>query len=168
MIWQRDILNRLKVPYVVLLGNHDCLATSEQVYRKIFGEENFSFVAGNVRFVCLNTNSLEYNYSHPVPNFGFIASEQTAQTSEEEKTIVVMHAPPFSEEFDNNIAPMFQEEIRKFSNLQFCLNAHEHRLEVEDRFSDGILYYGCANIAKRNYLLFTITPDGNEYEVVYF
>lgn len=35
-MWQRDILNRLKVPYVVIIGNHDCLATGEGVFRKIF------------------------------------------------------------------------------------------------------------------------------------
>ncbi|MDR1679442.1 MAG: metallophosphoesterase [Prevotellaceae bacterium] len=168
MLWQRNILNKLKVPYVVLLGNHDCLATGEQVFRKVFGDENFAFVAGNIRFVCLNTNSLEYDYSHPVPDFDFIDEQLTAQATEEEKTIVVMHSPPFSDQFDNNIAPFFQEEIIKFSNLQFCLNAHEHRLEVKDRFKDGIIYYGSANIEKRNYLLFTITPNGYEREVVYF
>jgi len=31
-----------------------------------------------------------------------------------------------------------------------------------------IIYYGCANIAKRSYLLFTLTPDDYMYEVVNF
>lgn len=35
-------------------------------------------------------------------------------------------------------------------------------------FEDGIIYYGCANIAKRSYLLFTLTPDDYMYEVVNF
>ena len=56
-LWQRDILNKLKVPYVVLLGNHDCLANGIEVFRKVFGEENFSFIAGKTKFVCLNTNA---------------------------------------------------------------------------------------------------------------
>lgn len=33
---QRDILNRLNVPYVCLLGNHDCLATGKEVFNTIF------------------------------------------------------------------------------------------------------------------------------------
>jgi hypothetical protein len=46
--------------------------TGEEVYTKVFGEDNFSFIAGNVKFVCLNTNAIEYDYSHPVPDFDFI------------------------------------------------------------------------------------------------
>ena len=37
-LWQRDIMNKLKIPYVVLLGNHDCLGTGEETYRAIFGD----------------------------------------------------------------------------------------------------------------------------------
>lgn len=54
-LWQRDIMNKLKVPYVTLIGNHDCLGTGEEAYRAIFGDPNFSFIAGRVKFVCLNT-----------------------------------------------------------------------------------------------------------------
>ena len=32
---QRDILNKLHVPYVTILGNHDCLATGETIFRMI-------------------------------------------------------------------------------------------------------------------------------------
>lgn len=167
-LWQRDILNGLKVPYVVLLGNHDCLATGEQVYREIFGNENFSFMAGNVKFVCLNTNALEYDYSRPVPDFGFIESESNADTLNHVKTIVAMHAQPYSEQFNNNVAQGFQERIKRFSNLQFCLYAHVHNINGTDIFDDGIIYYSSASIEKRNFLLFTITPDSYTYEVVNF
>ena len=34
---QRDILSGLKVPFVCLLGNHDCLAMGLDVFRTIFG-----------------------------------------------------------------------------------------------------------------------------------
>ena len=64
-LWQRDIMNGLKVPYVALIGNHDCLGTGEETYKTVFGPTNFSFIAGNVKFVCLNTNALEYDYPSP-------------------------------------------------------------------------------------------------------
>lgn len=74
-MWQRDILNRLRVPYVCLLGNHDCQGTGEAVFEKIFGPSDFAFTAADVRFVCLNTNAMEYDYSHPVPDFDFLEHE---------------------------------------------------------------------------------------------
>ena len=64
-LWQRDIMNKLHVPYVALIGNHDCLGTGEETYRAVFGDPNFSFIAGRVKFVCLNTNAMEFDYSRP-------------------------------------------------------------------------------------------------------
>lgn len=36
--WQQRILNKLSVPYVVLLGNHDCIGSGKDVYRTMFGD----------------------------------------------------------------------------------------------------------------------------------
>lgn len=166
-LWMRDILEGLQVPYVVILGNHDCLANGEEVFNEIFGKENFAFQAGDVKFVCLNTNALEYDYSHPVPDFQFLA-EQYADSTSHKRTIFAMHVRPFSEQFNNNIAYVFQLFIKKFPGLMFCLNAHDHQISSDDLFDDGILYYGSPNIEKRKYLVFTITPDSYHYEVAEF
>lgn len=168
-MWMRDIMGGLKVPYVAVIGNHDCLANGEQVFRKIWGEENFSFMAANVKFICLNTNAMEYDYSHPVPDFGFIEKQYNEKTEGHEKTIFVMHARPYSEQFNNNVAKVFQRVIKEFPKLQFCLNAHDHSITTDDLFNDGVMYYGSPNIKKRSYLLFTIKPnDTYTYEVVDF
>lgn len=167
-LWQRDILNKLRVPYVVLIGNHDCLANGEDIFVKVFGEVNYSFMAGNVKFLCLNTNALEHDYSRPIPDFQFIKKEYDPEDMEHQKTIVAMHARPYSEQFNNNVADVFHSEIKKYPNLLFCLNGHDHRLTVTDIFEDGIIYYGTANVHKRKYLIFTITKDESEYEVVEF
>ena len=71
-LWVRDIMEGLRVPYVTLLGNHDMLGNGMAVFERVFGEENFTFMAGRNRFVCLNTNALEFDYSHPVPDFEFL------------------------------------------------------------------------------------------------
>ena len=159
-IWMRDVLGKLKKPCVSLIGNHDCLGTGEKVYKKIFGEENFSFTAGFVRFVCLNTNSREYDHTTAVPDFTFIENEIENFPSETSATIVAMHAPPGSEQFDNNISSLFEKEILKFPNLLFCLHGHTHHTTVSDIFNDGNVYYGCGNAMKRTYLVFTIYKGG--------
>lgn len=96
--WMRDILNKLNVPYVVLLGNHDCLANGEDIFKTVFGEPNFSFLAGDTKFICLNTNALEFDYSRPVPDFKFIEEEYKDSREEYKKTIFAMHVRPFSEQ----------------------------------------------------------------------
>ena len=167
-LWQRDILNKMKVPYVVIIGNHDCQGTGDDAYEGIFGETNFSFIAGDVKFVCLNTNALEYDYTKPVPDLNFLENEVTSRQGEFDKTVISMHARPLCDQFNNNVAKVFEYYIKMFPGLQFCTVAHDHKITVEQYFNDGVMYYGSDCMKNRNYLLFTITPKGYEREVVYF
>ena len=165
--WNDNILSRLKFPLVGLIGNHDVIGNGDKVFEEIFGADNFSFIASDVKFVCLNTNAIEYDYSHPVPDFGFIKQE-IADSTRNRRTIVVMHAPPGNEQFDNNVKDIFHLYIKTFPSLMCCLHAHNHNVSANDLFDDGIIYYGCPNIAKRQYLRFTITPEDYSYEVASF
>lgn len=167
--WMEDILGKLRVPHVVIIGNHDHLGTGDNIYKIMYGDLNFSFIYGKVKFLCLNTNALDTDYSVAVPDFGFIRGEMAdSLTGGYTQTVVAMHAPPGSDVFNNNVDFVFHEYIKRFKNLRFCVHAHDHHLKINDIFGDGILYYGSAAISKRNYLLFTITPDSYTYEVVDF
>ncbi|MGN0205880.1 MAG: metallophosphoesterase family protein [Muribaculaceae bacterium] len=163
---QRDILDRLVVPYVCVLGNHDCLATGQRVFEEIFGAENYAFTAGNVCFVCLNTNALEYDYSHMVPDFGFIENEIKTFPENAHKTIVAMHSPPRCDQFNNNVLGLFDYAITSFPGIQFCINGHLHSFNVADFFDNGVLYYQCPCAGKRQFLIFDIKSTGYEYELV--
>ena len=167
--WIHEDMMKLNVPYVALIGNYDILGNGYQVYRAMYGPLNFSFVAGNTKFVCLNTNALEFDYSYPVPDFEFIRREFSDTLDREyHQSIVAMHANPFGDQFNNNVAYPFQYYITQLKNMRFCLHAHAHSLMVNDYFEDGILYYGCAAMKDRCYMVFTVTPDSYEYEVVYY
>lgn len=165
-LWIRDIMNKLTVPYVTLLGNHDVLGNGYDVFVQVFGEVNFSFMAGTTRFVCLNTNALEFDYSHPIPDFEYIYSLLADTLTGVTRTVPVMHVEPGDIEFNNNVSRVFHELMKRFPGMQFCLHAHNHCLMTEDLFGDGIMYYGCSYMKDRNYLLFTLTPDSYAYEVV--
>ncbi len=165
--WCHEVMSGLRYPYVTLIGNHDIIGNGDQIYEKLYGADNFSFIAGDTKFLCLNTNAIEYDYSHAVPDFTFLKNELN-DTASYSKTVVAMHAPPGNEQFNNNVKDIFQAYITRFPNLQFCLHAHIHQVTVSEPFNDGVLYYSCANMAKRSYLLFTLTPKGYTYEVVDF
>lgn len=169
MEWVVDIMSKLKVPYVTLIGNHDILGNGLSVYRTIFGDLNFSFIAGRNHFVCLNTNALEFDYSVPVPDFLFIENEMAHSNADTiVRSVVAMHAQPFSEQFNNNVANVFQKYICSMKNMKFCLHAHGHTAGEKDLFGDGVIYYECGAMNDRNYLLFTLTDDSYTYEVVDF
>ena len=164
---QRDILENLRVPYVALLGNHDCLGTGADVYRYIFGNPDFSFNAGDVHFLCINSNAFEYDYSVDIPNFSFIREDLESLPSNVQRTVVAMHAQPTSEQFNNNVSELFEYEIRKYPGLAFCMCGHGHHTQVNEWFGDGVLYYECAAAKHREYLVFTLKEEGGyNYEIV--
>lgn len=165
-VWQRDILSGLDVPYVAMLGNHDCLGTGKETYSLMYGDSNFSFIAGRVKFVCLNTNATEYDHVAAIPDLDYMEEQMTADSADFDRTVVCMHACPYSDQFNNNVAKTFEYYVRAFPGLMFCVKAHDHSLFAGEIFNDGVVYYGIDSAGHRNYLLFTITSEGYEYEVV--
>lgn len=166
--WMRDELNRLRAPYVCLIGNHDCLGTGSDVFRAMYGNPDFSFNAGTYHFVCLNTNAFEYDYSVPIPDFSFLLADREATPATTTRTVVAMHAQPFSDQFNNNVANVFQSELHKYPGLSFCVSGHDHHTRTSDLFGDGINYYQVGSAKGREYLFFTLTPNDIRYEVVRF
>ncbi len=165
-LWQRDILEEFKMPYVVVIGNHDCLANGEDLFAQIFGPLNFSFIAGKTKFLCLNTNALEADYSRPIPDFEFIRSER--EKGDYNRTVVSMHAKPTSEQFNNNVKDIFHREISAYAGFQYVNYGHQHQYYAQNLFGDGKMYYGVPNVGKRQYFVFTLSPSGYEYELVSF
>ena len=166
--WTRDIMSQLRVPYVVLIGNHDFLGTGDQAYTSMFGDMDFSFTAARVKFVCLNTNATEYDYMAAVPNFDYMESVFTKDTANFDRTIVIMHAPPYSDQFNNNVCKAFRRYLDLAPGLMCCIYGHNHNDKVSNIYGDDLVFYSIDCPENRNYRIFTITKDSYEMEQVYF
>ena len=163
-LWQRDIFEKLSLPYLAVIGNHDCLGNGEDVFQRIWGDLNYTFTAGNVLFVALQTNIFEYDYDNPVPNFQFM-DDVLARDDLPERTIVLMHVRPYADDFNDNAAQAFEKYIHSFPNTMFCINGHDHRFQEDDIFNDGIVYYGQTCVQHHAYLVFSVTPEGYTHEI---
>lgn len=165
--WIYDMFEKLKVPFLTIIGNHDVIGQGKDIYREIYGDFDFSFELHGTRFIFLNTNALEFDYSTPVPNFDYMLSF-VEDSTDIDNTIVAMHVPPYNVGFNNNAVLMFNYIIESYKNVRFCLHAHNHKLEENDYFNNGIMYYGCDDISGRSYMVFTLTPDSYTYSVENF
>lgn len=166
--WSRDILQGLNCPFVALIGNHDFLGTGNQTYEVMYGPLDFSFIAGRVKFVCLNTNAVEYNYLAAVPNFDFMETQFTTDTDKFDRTIIVMHAAPYSDQFNNNVCKAFRRYLDFAPGLMFCVYGHDHNDPVTDIYHDGLMFYAIDCAQHRNYRILTLTPTGYEMEQIRF
>lgn len=166
--WARSIFDDLRVPYVALIGNHDFLGTGDQAYSYMYGDMDFSFIASRVKFVCLNTNATEYDYMAAVPNFDFMENEIVSDSSRFDRTVIVMHSPPYCEQFNNNVCKAFRRYLDFFPGLMCCVYGHNHNDDVEEIYGDGLIFYGIDCAEHRNYRIMTITPDGYEMEQIFY
>ena len=99
---------------------------------------------------------------------GQIIIKKEERKEEFDKTVVCMHVRPYSYEFNNNVAHVFQHYVRQYPQLQFCLAAHEHHSDQVDLFEDGVMYYVSDCMKYRSYYVFTISADGYDWELVYY
>lgn len=166
--WSHDILSALHYPYVALIGNHDFLGTGDQTYTAMYGPMDFSFIAAHIKFVCLNTNATEYDYLAAVPNFDFMEREMVGTSATFQRTVVVMHAPPYSDQFNNNVCKPFRRYLDFFPGLICCVYGHNHVDKVSAIYGDDLLFYGIDCAAHRNYRIFTFTKQGYEVEQVFY
>ncbi len=164
--WSRDILNRLQVPYVALIGNHDFLGTGNQTYSSMFGAVDFALIAARVKFVCLNTNATEYDYMAAVPNFDFMEEQFVKDSARFDRTVVLMHAVPYSDQFNNNVCKAFRRYLDYFPGLMCCVYGHDHSDTEGNIYGDGLTFYAVDCAKHRNYRIMTITPEGYEMEKI--
>lgn len=167
--WGWDIIKKLRKPYVVVIGNHDFLGTGDSVWKTAFGKRlDFSFIAGRIKFVCLNTNATEYDYMAAVPNFEFLEEEAKADSTSFDRTVIVMHAAPYSDQFNNNVPKAFNYMIHLFPGLQCCIYGHDHHQYASELFNDGLMWHEVDAACHREYNIFTFTPQGYSYDTIHY
>lgn len=167
--WLHDLMKKLKFPYVTTIGNHDIIGNGDELYLKMYGPLNYSFIYKDIKFLFLNTNALEFDYSTPVPDFNWLKNEVTDTNKVEySKSIAVMHVQPGDVQFNNNIYDVFPYYLHSLKGLMFCLHGHAHRYMVNEFYKDGIKYYGCDTMKNRNYIVFTIIGDNFTFERIFY
>lgn len=167
--WMRRELERLQLPYVCLLGNHDCLGRGQRVFEQMFGPVDFSFNASFVHFVCLNTNGLEFANYIPVPNLEFMERDASNVPYGSTCTVMVMHTAPGTDQFREDQLIPFAQHVWRFPHPLFGLCGHNHRTMEMHPEHQHLTYYqvGCAK--NRQFYLFTLTREGGvEHEVLEF
>lgn len=212
--WMYQELSKLKIPYLTVIGNHDFLGTGEHQYQEVFGPYNYSLNIGHLHIVVLNTSSREQDYTISVPDFDFLLNDIHAVSVINENrpdsithTVIMMHARPGDEQFNNNVSIPFARFIVDYPGLDlnsrkisaedidnmtrhcskdgflssedkisllgslshgFCLNGHNHRHELLHVLNNETLFFGVPGINKRELYVFTIHPDGYDYESIIF
>jgi 3',5'-cyclic-AMP phosphodiesterase len=161
--WINDRLARLKVPYIGVIGNHDMLANGREVYRQMFGPENFSFTYSGTRIVCLNTCSQERGYDGTIPDLPWLAGE-LADTLNYQHAFVVSHVPPFDAAFDKRMEQAYARLMTSCKRIRMSLHGHLHTYSRTSPYGDGFEYLVVGSMNKKEYSIISVGEKGFQVE----
>lgn len=153
-----DIMKNLHLPIVSVIGNHDLLGNGEKVYHEMFGDLNFTFTCNGNKFICMDSNSREYDFNGQVPDLAWLNHELSE--SGFTHTFVLSHIAPFDNDFDPALENGYVTSLAGSMNARLSFHGHSHEFYQEEHYGDGVLYMITDDIKDRAYTLVTVWSDG--------
>ncbi|UCD18239.1 MAG: metallophosphoesterase [Candidatus Zixiibacteriota bacterium] len=163
--WAREILDRLDVPYLTVIGNHDCLANGVKIYSEMFGSLNYSFTFQKAGFVLANTNAWEF--SSNVPDYSWLDSV-LADYASFDVTIVVAHVPPWGDQLCRDGHQEKYAHLLTENGVSLSIHGHTHGFFCGEYYKDGVTYLTIDNLDDRNYCIVTVKGGMFEIERIFY
>lgn len=153
--WVAEELVKLKVPFLTVVGNHDCLANGIEAYKHIYGPLNYSFTWNRIRFIMHNTNSREFSFDKSAPDLDWM-TQALADENNYDYSLFVSHVPPYHDDFDEELEYEYTQIIRNSKNTLLAVNGHQHYYALNQPYQDGIWYLNTSSPANRAYAYVTL------------
>lgn len=160
--WAAEIIEECHSPFFPVIGNHDCLSNGARIHDALFGPTYYSFDlglngGGEIRFIMLNDNTLEFNLAHPgVAAFKAWSDSVFSPGDPCRGIITVAHVPPFDPDyFDDSAEEDYRSRLAE-SGAVLSLHGHEHRFSYGEYYGDGVQYLVGDDIRHRMYYLITV------------
>lgn len=167
MVWISRTLEDLKMPYVAVIGNHDEVARGRESFKNMFGELNYSFVYGGVKFICHDTNSREYDFNGRVPDLPWL-KEELKPAPGVTNYIGISHIPVNSPDFDSKLKEEYKTAFAQTPGFLASLNAHTHNYELFYPDNSGIPYIVTSAIGNKEFLVIQVVNNKLSFERVPF
>ena len=159
-VYFHETMTDLTMPYLTVIGNHDYLSNGEVVYGQMYGDNNYSFVFNNVKFVLFDNNTIE---SGKEPDIEWLA-EELVNDKGYDHVIPFSHVPPYDQQMKHHYSKFHDLLVR--NNIPLSIHGHRHEWSKEDVFGDGISYLTVSSPQKRTYTELTLTPAGVEVKKI--
>jgi predicted phosphodiesterase len=151
-----DIMKRLYVPYLTVIGNHDSLTKGKEIYSDMFGQFNYSFDYSGNRFVMLNSNELDFPYEAPDLNW---LQSQLQGSGQYDNIIVFAHTPP--NQYVSADRVIVWKYLMEQNNVKFSVNGH---ISFSYWVESNVDYVVVGDVRDINYGILSISKDSVGYE----
>jgi hypothetical protein len=161
--WSRELLDRLRVPYLTAVGNHELISSGKEIYQKMYGPFDYRVRFGGIEFVFFNSNALEFP-GEPVPNFTWLNEQLSAATDARGVVLVTHHPPVFpGGKPEGDYDPADYERLFAQHNITLMVNGHERDWTLSSDRGAAFLTVGTFDI-DHFHTIVTIDGDNVSFE----
>lgn len=160
----KKLLNKLKVPYFVLPGNHDLISNGPTLFKNYFGAKDYTFSFKDVRFVLFSNN----NFEDPgAPRLSWI--DDVALNSSESLKVFATHIPPIvSERFSKGEVDEFKQIVED-EGVEYVASGHLHKSGSFTDYGASSRHLDSGKVtSSRNFTVLTFDGVGISESIVSF
>lgn len=136
------LANRLNIPFITIIGNHDYLSNGKTIYRKMFGPTNFYFDVGSYRVVVFD--NIVWENENREPNFNWL--RDAMNVPEGTKIITCYHIAPWDMPPDTGYDQTMRQIIEEHP-VTLSLFGHGHH--YREKTVNERRYIMLPNVPKR-------------------
>jgi 3',5'-cyclic-AMP phosphodiesterase len=114
-----NIIRKLNIPFITLIGNHDYLSNGKLIYNKMFGPTNFYFETGNYRMIMFD--DIVWENGNYEPDFNWLQEALNTPTA----NILFMHIPLWDAQLENGFGDKLKAIIEN-NDVIISISGHEH------------------------------------------
>jgi 3',5'-cyclic AMP phosphodiesterase CpdA len=149
--WIDQRMERLYMPYVCAIGNHDLTGNGLQIFRSMYGPENFSFTYKGYKFIFHDSNGREHNFNGKIPDLDWL--QQQLNDPSALQFVPVCHVPPYDVDFDRNLEEGYRQLLSGTPGCGLALHGHLHDTDDSFHYHDSVRYIGSNGVGKEQAIL---------------
>ena len=161
--WFSEIMNKSKVPFLTVIGNHDYLSNGADIYQKMFGATNYSFTYNNIKFVFFDNVIWEKGLKDP--DFDWFRNE-IKNTANNRMVIPISHIPPWDQQFNYGNEYVFNK-IMEEQGIKLSIHGHTHKYYFGKKYGP-VDYLVCGDSQDKEYIVITFKDSTYKIERVKF
>jgi len=166
-LWISQRLQKLSFPFLVVIGNHDMLGNGRELYKQMFGPENFGFSYSGYKFIALNSNSQEVGHNDSLPDTSWLQQELSS-TPSQEKIFVFAHLAPFSGDFDRSLEQAYVKILASNGNVAYSIHGHEDISYLGQPYGPPVNYLVANSIKEESFVLINVNSNDITVEEIFF
>jgi len=166
-LWISQRLQKLSLPFLVVIGNHDMLGNGRELYKQMFGPENFGFSYSGYKFIALNSNSQEVGHNGSLPDTSWLQQELSS-TPSQEKIFVFAHLAPFSGDFDRSLEQAYVKILASNGNVAYSIHGHEDISYLGQPYGPPVNYLVANSIKEESFVLINVNNNDITVEEIFF